>query len=265
MDSQNWYDVEEFVPDTYIITEAERFNAFLVVGSEKALLIDSAIGIGDIKRLSESITDKPLEIIQTHTHWDHLGGVAKFDQVGVHPLESNEVMKGVDKSMTDGFIKRYDTSVRPFPESFDPKAYRIFPGVETYPLQERDKIDLGGRRLTVYHTPGHSPGGISLLEDKEDVLFSGDMVKPFQPLFVHFKGCKLDDYIISMERLASLSPKVKWIVSGHTPPFDDPAILAEMADGLKEVASGTRSYKEVDSTWGVVKEYSFKRFSVWLS
>ena len=238
MDTQNWFDVKEFVPDTYSITEAQRFNAFLVVGSEKALLIDSALGIGDIKGLAEIITDKPLELIQTHTHWDHLGGVARFDRVGVHPLEADAVMKGVDRSQTDAFIRGYDTSLRPFPEGFDPEAYRIQPGKETYPLQEGDLIDLGGRRLTVYYTPGHSPGGISLLEDKEGVLFSGDMVKPLQPLFVHFKGCKLEDYVDSMERLASLSTRIKWIVSGHTPPFDDPSILNEMTDGLKAAILG---------------------------
>ncbi|MBT3350440.1 MAG: hypothetical protein HN400_04050, partial [Nitrospinaceae bacterium] len=46
MDTQNWYDVQEFAPNTYMFTEASRWNIFLFIGEEKALVLDGGIGVG---------------------------------------------------------------------------------------------------------------------------------------------------------------------------------------------------------------------------
>ena len=61
MDTQGWYEVIEFAPDTYQISEAGRWNMFLIVGEEKALSLDGGIGVGSVRRLCESITNLPLE------------------------------------------------------------------------------------------------------------------------------------------------------------------------------------------------------------
>ena len=76
MDTQGWYEVIEFAPGTYQISEAARWNMFLLVGEEKALSLDGGIGVGSVRRLCESITDLPVEHVLTHTHWDHVGAVA---------------------------------------------------------------------------------------------------------------------------------------------------------------------------------------------
>lgn len=264
MDTQNWYDVTEFAPGTYMITEAQRYKAFLVLGTEQALLIDTLVGIGDLRRLVQSITALPLRVVLTHTHWDHLGSVHQFEEVGVHPKEAQNVAKDYSAQAQVFIQQRYDPRTRPFPAGFDPKTYTIKPGKVTFQVQEGDTIDLGGRTLRIYDTPGHSPGGISLLDEKEGVLFSGDMVKPLNPLYAHLDGANLQDYVTSMEKLALLAPEVRSVCSGHTDPFSDSSILAEMAAGLREVLEGKKSHRMVDSPWGKVKEFPFARFSVWL-
>ena len=57
MDTQGWYEVIEFAPGAYQISEAGRWNMFLLVGEEKALSLDGGIGVGGVRRLCESITD----------------------------------------------------------------------------------------------------------------------------------------------------------------------------------------------------------------
>ena len=85
MDTQDWYEVIEFAPGAYQISEAGRWNMFLLVGEEKALSLDGGIGVGGVRRLCESITDLPVEHVLTHTHWDHVGAVHEWESVGVQP------------------------------------------------------------------------------------------------------------------------------------------------------------------------------------
>ena len=58
----------EFAPDTYEIDEFDCASIFLFVGTERALLLDTGIGIGDLKGLVEGITDKPYDVVLTHGH-----------------------------------------------------------------------------------------------------------------------------------------------------------------------------------------------------
>ena len=107
MDTQGWYEVIEFAPDTYQISEAGRWNMFLLVGEEKALSLDGGIGVGSVRRLCESITDLPVEHVLTHTHWDHVGAAHEWESVGVHP-------GGKDKLAND-----YTAGCRDFVETWE--------------------------------------------------------------------------------------------------------------------------------------------------
>ena len=73
-----WY---EFAPGTYEIDEFDCDSVFLLVGTERALLLDTGIGLGDLRGLVEEITDKPYDVVITHGHMDHVGGAAWFDKV----------------------------------------------------------------------------------------------------------------------------------------------------------------------------------------
>jgi glyoxylase-like metal-dependent hydrolase (beta-lactamase superfamily II) len=91
------------------------------------------------------------------------------------------------------------------------------PGAEpTTLLAEGDVVDLGDRRLTVLHTPGHTPGSACLFEESSGSLFSGDAI---------YVDAKLswDDaeaMVRSLERLRDLAPEVRRVFAGHERPFD---------------------------------------------
>ena len=77
--------MEYFVKDlgrkTWLIDEYHAVQMFLIEGDEKAMLIDTGAGIGDLKAQVEKLTDKPLIVVNTHGHVDHTGGNMQFDEV----------------------------------------------------------------------------------------------------------------------------------------------------------------------------------------
>ena len=148
MDTQDWYTVNEFAPGSYQITEGGRFNMLLLVGDEKALSIDGGIGIGNLRKLHESITDLPIDHILTHTHWDHVGAAHLWDNVGVHPAGKGLLAQNLTKN-AQGFAKMWTSSGNTFPDWFDADNYDIPAANFGWTLQEGDSFDLGNRKFKV--------------------------------------------------------------------------------------------------------------------
>ncbi|MNP27584.1 Hydroxyacylglutathione hydrolase [compost metagenome] len=93
-------------------------------------------------------------------------------------------------------------------------------------IDEGDVLDLGDRLLEVLHTPGHSPGGISLWEAKTGTLFSGDIIYD-GPLVDNAYHSNLEDYAKSLARLRDLP--VRTVHGGHFQSFSGER-LRELAD-----------------------------------
>ncbi len=264
MDAQGWYDVIEFAPGTYQITEAGRWNMFLLLGEERALSLDGGIGVGSVRRLCESLTTLPIDHVLTHTHWDHVGTAHEWDAVGVHPNGREKLANDYGAGCRD-FVNTWRG--RPFPEGFDPDAFTIPPGKFGWAVQEGDVIDLGGRRIRIYDTPGHSPCSISLYDEKERVLISGDLVKPGQPLFIQVPTAVLSEYGPSLRKLEKVARDndAKFVCSGHTDPCEDIPVIGRMARFVEEVAEGRHEppARVEAGKWGVVDEYAADGFRVW--
>lgn len=81
------YPMVQFKKDTWEIDEFDCASMFLLVGSEKAMLIDTGMGVGDIRGAIEMITDKPLIVVLTHGHIDHTGNAVQFPEVWMHPAD----------------------------------------------------------------------------------------------------------------------------------------------------------------------------------
>jgi len=269
VDTQDWYTVNEFAPGSYQITEGGRFNMLLLVGDEKALSIDGGIGIGNLRKLHESITDLPIDHILTHTHWDHVGAAHLWDKVGVHPKGKDFLAQNLTKNAQE-FVKMWTGNGNKLPEEFDAENYDIPPATFGWTLQEGDSFDLGNRKFQVYDTPGHSPCSISIYDEREKILVSGDLIRPEEYLFIQVPTAKLSDYppsLRKMEKLAS-EVEVRWITSGHTPPYPDPSIIGELAQQLEELKAGKHDPpKKVNGgpMWGEVDEYEFPRVKVWIN
>lgn len=168
------YQVCEIAKDTYVINEAGMAAMFLVTGRQRALLIDTGVGMTDLKALVASITPLPYDVVLTHGHMDHVGGAAQFEEVYIHEADADS-LNPIDYDAIAGYVELlgkmgaydvYDCG----PDS----VMRSTQMPKVKPLREGMIFDLGGRCLEVLETPGHTPGGCSLLDRTERILFSGD-------------------------------------------------------------------------------------------
>src|SRR5215207_10158385 len=60
---------------------------YLVIGRERAVLIDSGFGVGDLRAFLGALTDRPLTVLLTHGHVDHAFGAGWFEDVRMHPAD----------------------------------------------------------------------------------------------------------------------------------------------------------------------------------
>ena len=89
---ENWFETTEIDENTFVISEPkhwEETNCYLLIGKEQALLIDTGLGVSDISVEVRKITDKPIIVIPTHVHWDHIGGLSGFRKFYVHEFEKD--------------------------------------------------------------------------------------------------------------------------------------------------------------------------------
>jgi len=182
-----WFEVYETTSETYAIYESGQFEeviSYLVLGEEKAALIDTGNGIGDIKGLVEELTNLPIIVVNTHAHGDHVGGNWAFDDVLAfnHPYVL-ERMKGRSNQTLNNFLNEEMLRIT-LPKGVNKETFSIPPYEVTKWLKEGDQIDLGGKKLKIIHTPGHTPDGICLFESKKSLLFTGDIFYP-APIYVY--------------------------------------------------------------------------------
>lgn len=140
----------------------------IVPGTEKALLIDTGFGCGDLKGMAEALCDKEIIVVNTHNHGDHTGGNCQFERVYIHRLDAPalyESMKTGGRALPEEGTYFYAS-----PEDVvKPKDY------EVVAIEDGHVFDLGGGyEVEVFHLPGHAAGGIGLLDRKRRAVFTGD-------------------------------------------------------------------------------------------
>jgi len=155
---------------TFAISEYghwEKVHSYLVIGDKCAALIDTGIGIGNIRSVVDKLTSLPIKVITTHVHWDHIGGHGHFNEIYVHELETDWLENGIPGLPIE--VIRHDVSrdiSKPIPVDFRIEDYEPFRGKPTAVVMDNYTIDLGSRVLTCFHTPGHSPGHLCIYEEE---------------------------------------------------------------------------------------------------
>lgn len=153
-----WFDTEKIDNETYVISEYrhwEETHCYLLNGTKRSLLIDTGLGISNIYDEVKRLTEKSVTAVVTHVHWDHIGGLKCFPEFGVHSAEM-EWING-KFPLPEAAVKAMIMDRCELPVEFNIDKYTVFQGIPSKVLGDHDIIDIGGRRIEVIHTPGHSP------------------------------------------------------------------------------------------------------------
>jgi len=259
--SDYWFDVYEVQDGIYAIYEPHQWQeviSYVIIGKEFALLFDTGNGIGDIKRVVESITDLPIRVLNSHSHYDHVGGNADFNFVYGMETEFTAMRK---KGLSHDRVAEEVSAAalcKPLPEGVVAERHVTRPYEITEYVAEGSVIDLGDRVVEVISIPGHTPDAIGLLDKENGLLWTGDTF--YQgAIWLFAKETNLKDYKNSIKRLAGISSSLKHLLPAHNTPLVDPRLLEQLDEALVEIEKGT--VKGKDSTEGRV-HYTFENFTI---
>lgn len=211
---KDWFTVEKLNTNTYALSEykhKEEMHSYLLLGSEKALLIDSGLGIGNILEEVRKITCLPVIVAITHAHWDHMGGLHSFDEIAVHKKDVKWVESEFPLSLGAVKFSLHNLKTN-FPEGFDIDQYEIFQGEPSIRMRNGYKFDLGKRIIEVVHTPGHSPGHVCYYERETGDLYTGDLIYKGK-IDLYYQSTYPSKYFRSIKKVEKL--KVKKIYPAH--------------------------------------------------
>jgi len=201
------YYANKIIDDIWSIEEG-GVRCFLIEGTDKAMLVDTGFGGGDIKSFAETLTYLPIFLINTHTDVDHIGCNDSFEKVMMHQEEE----------------KYYQMK--------KPDNHAV---VE--PLEDGDVIDIGTRKFEVIHIPGHTPGSIALLDRNNKLLISGDSVQT-GAVFMFGKGRDINMYIESMKKLDKMKTDFETILPSHGDIPIKADIIPELIEGAERILKG---------------------------
>lgn len=201
----------------------------MICGDERCLLIDTGLGVGDISEIVGRLVHKPVIAAATHIHWDHIGGYGRFSSICAHSAEVGWLNGGFP--LTVGAVRKM-LAEGDLPYNFVLDDYSIFQGAPSRILEDGECIELGGRTITVLHTPGHSPGHMCFWEKERGYLFTGDLIYK-GILYANYPSTDPEAFLNSVERIAGLS--VKRVFPGHHSLDIQPEIIARIRDGLREL------------------------------
>jgi len=258
---QDWFEVYRVADGVFAVYEPGQFEeviSFLITGERRALLFDSGLGIGDMARLTAQLTDLDIIVLNSHSHYDHVGGNAGFATIWAPDTEytrrnaAGNQPEDLAEFLGEGWVWK------PFPKDFDAAGYRTLPYTISRTVGDGDVIDLGGRQLEVLQTPGHAPDAICLLDRGNRLLFTGDTFY-LAPLYAHLGGSDFLDYVATARRLAGLAGDVDRLLASD----NVPVVYARYLTAL-DAAFAAIDTAEADDV--VVsdgnREYRFDGFSV---
>ncbi len=234
---QDYFTVQALNQNTYAIGEPryhQQNYSYLLLGDSRALLFDAGPGLRDIRGVAESLTDLPITFVPSHFHFDHTGNRIRFEHVAVVDLPYLRA-RAPDNRLALRWSEHMGSA-----EGFELPVLEVDEWLAPGSL-----INLGGRRLQVLYTPGHTEDSISLLDLTHNLLFSGDFIYP-GPLIAFLPNSSLPAYRDAAAMLLAAVPGEADIYGAHrsSPPGAPRQKLQDVSDlhrSLQRIEAGEQS------------------------
>ena len=186
-------------------------SLYLVEGSDRAILIDAGTYIPNLDKIVAKITSKPVTMMLTHAHGDHVGGVGPFPEV---------------------YLNAGDMPIAPY-------NMHSYKGQIKY-LSDGEVIDLGGREIEVIFTPGHTAGSATFFDKARHYGFSGDAFGSTNLLVF----TNLSTVMYTAERVERYMKKndIRFLFPGHYSGdnLETPQRVTDIKNICREILDGER-------------------------
>jgi enterochelin esterase-like enzyme/glyoxylase-like metal-dependent hydrolase (beta-lactamase superfamily II) len=201
----------------WTIQDGQGGVMYLVAGRERALLIDTGWGVGDLPAHVAGLTTLPLCVVNTHGHHDHSSGNGQFEQVYIHTADLPLVVESAAKLI---------------------------------PIYDGYAFDLGEREIRVIGVPGHSPGSICLLDRNVRILYSGDSPRP-GPIWLHLEtSLSVQEFRLSLSRLGTFAGEFDVIAPSHGEPMPAGTTLDDLTACAAGIVTGNLEGKPHETRFG---------------
>ena len=236
----DWYTVYRVEPGVYALVESRQFQeaiSYLIVGTTRALLFDTGIGLVPMRPVIEKLTTLPVTVLNSHTHYDHVGANHEFtDILGLDTPFTRENERGHPHARFANEVEPGSFCGAP-PVGADTAAFRPRPFAITRRVADGDTIDLGDRTLVIRAAPGHTPDAIALHDPAHGLLWTGDSYYD-STIWLFSPGTDVAAYERSMARLAALVPTLRRLLPAHNTATADPARLTAVVTAVRTLRSG---------------------------
>jgi glyoxylase-like metal-dependent hydrolase (beta-lactamase superfamily II) len=225
---------------------------WLIIGPEKAMLIDTAYGIGDMKGLVDKITGgMPLIVANTHIGPDHVLGNCRFDKVYCHEYDWESIKNRCKPGAWDYLFDEKGNNIW---LQFDKKDLPVYKDYELVAVKDGYTFNLGSDyKVELVWTGGHSSGHSMFIDTKGRYLFAGD------DICSDVTGCgsgngpygNLTTYRDCLTKLVARLDEFDYIFTGHFMVNLENHLLVAILETLNQIIADPDSYDyKVESVSG---------------
>jgi glyoxylase-like metal-dependent hydrolase (beta-lactamase superfamily II) len=221
----DWFHVIRLDESTYAISEPKYWLknvSYLLIGTRSALLFDTGPGVHSIRPVVNGLAHVPVLVLPSHLHFDHVGRIQEFPRIALisTPALRRQVIDGMLKESPQQYL---------LPTKHEFRVSRW--------LSSGDTLDLGGRRITVLATPGHTPDSVSLVDADHRRIFTGDLLNRDGTLAAA-PGSDIGELAVSLSAVMKFAPPGSVAHEAHSERPISAKELSWVSEHIREIAAG---------------------------
>ncbi len=237
----NFFRSEKVSKSITRIIDLAGVSCYLIEGQDRACLLDTCCGYGNIRAYVESLTNKPVFVILTHGHYDHTGGAGFFEEVYMNPADLSVLKKHALKRKEFWEIDRQNI---PTLDQIRYASIHIYNGAPQ-PLRDGMVFDLGGVRVQMIHAQGHTPGMMCALVPEERTMFFGDACGMSVLLHDEFSSTA-SEYLCSLKRLKEYEDQYDTVYRNHGSFTNEKNLLDNVIECAELIVAGRDDHVPVE-------------------
>lgn len=243
------FDVKQLTKNVINISVPMGSSIFIAEGDDRAVVIDTAVGIGNVKNMVEMfLEDKPYDVLMTHTHVDHVGGIFDFETVYTTTKDAEWAPNrwGLDGRLNYAGVteEKGIYSIKDFAK--ETESYNF-----SY-LEDGDVFNLGNYDVEVYEVPGHTLGSAIYLLKQDRILLSGDDACPstllsFNDGEIRYDSETVETYEENLKKLNKNNDKWDYVLTSHTNgTLESKSLIDDLIDCCEDIKTKNPSNASVE-------------------